>query len=123
MPGRAIPEFARNLLQSTGFGGDARASYRKLRHFSSSLSQVTHFPPDVRTPPNSSLSTASVESSRERVIREGASETLLRLTAIFRCTNALRWQAVIVPDANLLLYAFDSASPFHESAASWWQDC
>jgi len=30
---------------------------------------------------------------------------------------------VIVPDANLLLYAHDSASPFHNRAAEWWQDC
>jgi toxin-antitoxin system PIN domain toxin len=30
---------------------------------------------------------------------------------------------VIVPDANLLLYAYDSDSPFHERARSWWQDC
>ena len=30
---------------------------------------------------------------------------------------------MIVPDANLLLYAYDSASPFHERAAGWWQDC
>jgi toxin-antitoxin system PIN domain toxin len=30
---------------------------------------------------------------------------------------------VIVPDANLLLYAYDSASPLHERAASWWRDC
>jgi toxin-antitoxin system PIN domain toxin len=30
---------------------------------------------------------------------------------------------VIVPDANLLLYAYDSDSPFHERAKSWWQAC
>jgi toxin-antitoxin system PIN domain toxin len=30
---------------------------------------------------------------------------------------------VIVPDANLLLYAYDSASPFHDAARSWWQAC
>ena len=30
---------------------------------------------------------------------------------------------MIVPDANLLLYAYDSASPFHERAAGWWRDC
>jgi toxin-antitoxin system PIN domain toxin len=30
---------------------------------------------------------------------------------------------MIVPDANLLLYACDSASPFHERARSWWQSC
>jgi toxin-antitoxin system PIN domain toxin len=27
---------------------------------------------------------------------------------------------MIVPDANLLLYAYDSASPFHRPAAKWW---
>lgn len=30
---------------------------------------------------------------------------------------------MIVPDANLLLYAYDSDSPFHETARSWWQAC
>lgn len=30
---------------------------------------------------------------------------------------------MIVPDANLLLYACDSTSPFHERARSWWQKC
>ncbi|HEY6514947.1 MAG TPA: TA system VapC family ribonuclease toxin [Steroidobacteraceae bacterium] len=30
---------------------------------------------------------------------------------------------MIVPDANLLLYACDSASPFHERARNWWQEC
>lgn len=30
---------------------------------------------------------------------------------------------MIVPDANLLLYAYDRESPFHERAKSWWQDC
>jgi uncharacterized protein len=30
---------------------------------------------------------------------------------------------MIVPDANLLLYACDSASPFHERARTWWQEC
>ncbi len=30
---------------------------------------------------------------------------------------------MIVPDSNLLLYAYDSASPFHERAARWWRDC
>lgn len=30
---------------------------------------------------------------------------------------------MIVPDANLLLYAYDSSSPFHERAAQWWRDC
>lgn len=30
---------------------------------------------------------------------------------------------MIVPDANLLLYAYDAASPFHSRAASWWSDC
>ena len=30
---------------------------------------------------------------------------------------------MIVPDINLLLYAYDSASPFHTRAAAWWQQC
>ncbi len=30
---------------------------------------------------------------------------------------------MIVPDANLLLYAYDSTSRFHQPAAIWWQDC
>jgi len=30
---------------------------------------------------------------------------------------------MIVPDVNLLLYAYDSSSPFHLKAASWWQTC
>jgi toxin-antitoxin system PIN domain toxin len=30
---------------------------------------------------------------------------------------------VIVPDANLLLYAYDSSSRFHEPAAAWWREC
>lgn len=30
---------------------------------------------------------------------------------------------MIVPDVNLLLYAYDAASPFHRQAARWWQDC
>jgi toxin-antitoxin system PIN domain toxin len=30
---------------------------------------------------------------------------------------------MIIPDANLLLYAYDSASPFHKKAARWWEDC
>ena len=30
---------------------------------------------------------------------------------------------MIVPDANLLLYSVDSASPFHEAAAQWWAGC
>lgn len=30
---------------------------------------------------------------------------------------------MIVPDANLLLYACDSTSPFHEGARLWWQEC
>lgn len=28
---------------------------------------------------------------------------------------------MIIPDINLLLYTYDSASPFHASAAAWWQ--
>ncbi len=27
---------------------------------------------------------------------------------------------MIVPDANLLLYAYDQSNPFHEAAATWW---
>ena len=30
---------------------------------------------------------------------------------------------MIVPDASLLLYAYDEASPFHASAADWWCRC
>jgi len=30
---------------------------------------------------------------------------------------------MIVPDINLLLYAYDSTSPFHAKAATWWQTC
>ncbi len=30
---------------------------------------------------------------------------------------------MIVPDANLLLYSVDSASPFHAPAARWWAGC
>jgi toxin-antitoxin system PIN domain toxin len=30
---------------------------------------------------------------------------------------------MIVPDVNLLLYAYDSDSPFHKRAVEWWQDC
>lgn len=30
---------------------------------------------------------------------------------------------MIVPDANLLLYAYDRSSPFHEKALSWWEGC
>jgi uncharacterized protein len=30
---------------------------------------------------------------------------------------------MIVPDLNLLLYAYDSESPFHERAVTWWQEC
>jgi len=29
---------------------------------------------------------------------------------------------MILPDANLLLYAYDEASPFHEKAKTWWED-
>jgi hypothetical protein len=28
---------------------------------------------------------------------------------------------VIVPDANLLLYAYDASSPFHKRAVHWWE--
>ena len=30
---------------------------------------------------------------------------------------------MIIPDINLLLYAYDAASPFHARAAAWWQAC
>lgn len=30
---------------------------------------------------------------------------------------------MIIPDANLLLYAYDSASAFHERASAWWLRC
>jgi toxin-antitoxin system PIN domain toxin len=28
-----------------------------------------------------------------------------------------------VPDANLLLYAYDANSPFHHRAVEWWEGC
>jgi toxin-antitoxin system PIN domain toxin len=30
---------------------------------------------------------------------------------------------VILPDANLLLYAYDADSPFHSGSAAWWSKC
>ena len=30
---------------------------------------------------------------------------------------------MIIPDINVLIYAYDSESPFHEQALTWWQDC
>lgn len=30
---------------------------------------------------------------------------------------------MIVPDINLLLYAYDAGSRFHAKAAGWWQSC
>ncbi|MBI5388723.1 MAG: PIN domain-containing protein [Verrucomicrobia bacterium] len=30
---------------------------------------------------------------------------------------------MIIPDINLLLYAYDAASSFHAKAAAWWQGC
>lgn len=30
---------------------------------------------------------------------------------------------MIIPDANLLLYAYDSSSPFHLQAKKWWSSC
>jgi toxin-antitoxin system PIN domain toxin len=30
---------------------------------------------------------------------------------------------MIVPDANLLLYAYDTTSPFHAKAKPWWEQC
>lgn len=30
---------------------------------------------------------------------------------------------MIVPDTNLLVYAYDTSSPHHVAAARWWTDC
>lgn len=30
---------------------------------------------------------------------------------------------MIIPDVNLLLYAYNSAAPTHEAARDWWADC
>jgi uncharacterized protein len=30
---------------------------------------------------------------------------------------------VIIPDSNLLLYAYNENSPYHEGAKSWWESC
>jgi uncharacterized protein len=30
---------------------------------------------------------------------------------------------MIIPDINLLLYAYDSDSPFHVKASAWWERC
>ena len=30
---------------------------------------------------------------------------------------------MIVPDANLLIYAYDRSSPYHDKAKHWWQEC
>lgn len=30
---------------------------------------------------------------------------------------------MIIPDINLLIYAHDSASPFHPRAKLWWEEC
>jgi len=30
---------------------------------------------------------------------------------------------MIIPDINLLLYAYDATSPFHAKATGWWQAC
>ncbi len=30
---------------------------------------------------------------------------------------------MIVPDVNLILYAYDSNSPFHHESADWWSRC
>ena len=30
---------------------------------------------------------------------------------------------MIIPDINLLLYAYDAASPFHPRASVWWSNC
>lgn len=30
---------------------------------------------------------------------------------------------MIIPDVNLLIYAYDAESPVHKAAASWWRRC
>ncbi len=30
---------------------------------------------------------------------------------------------MIIPDVNLLIYAYDSSSPHHAAAAEWWRGC
>ncbi len=30
---------------------------------------------------------------------------------------------MIIPDINLLIYAYDSTSPWHERAGKWWTSC
>jgi toxin-antitoxin system PIN domain toxin len=30
---------------------------------------------------------------------------------------------MIIPDINLLIYAYDSGSSFHAKASNWWQEC
>lgn len=30
---------------------------------------------------------------------------------------------MIIPDLNLLLYAYDTQSPHHRAAAAWWESC
>ncbi len=30
---------------------------------------------------------------------------------------------MIIPDVNLLLYAYDTSAPAHARAAEWWQEC
>jgi toxin-antitoxin system PIN domain toxin len=30
---------------------------------------------------------------------------------------------MIIPDINLLVYAYDSESPYHQKAAKWWISC
>jgi toxin-antitoxin system PIN domain toxin len=30
---------------------------------------------------------------------------------------------VIIPDINLLIYAYDNSSPFHKKAGDWWKKC
>ena len=32
-------------------------------------------------------------------------------------------KVVIIPDINLLIYAYDSTSPWHERASKWWASC
>ncbi len=30
---------------------------------------------------------------------------------------------MIIPDINLLIYAYDAGSPFHRKAVAWWAEC
>ena len=35
----------------------------------------------------------------------------------------LRTAVLIIPDINLLVYAYDATSPSHQKAAAWWKSC